>query len=159
MAVEGSCSERTHSAECDLNKKASRLCGGDVSDSGCYGDLKKSVGLEHECKQWQMAAAVDQRSGHSYRGWVRVPWRTRATWEIHWERMLLRSWLTFGWLHIWGQNTNSWFKNGFSLTAAHLKVWSNILWQDSALLTFRPSGSQRFISTWCSFDLRWERTF
>lgn len=33
-------------------------------------------------------------------GWVRVPCRTRAVWEIHWERMLLRSWLTLGWLQI-----------------------------------------------------------
>lgn len=38
----------------------------------------------------------------SYRGCVREPWSTSAVWEMHWERMELRSWLTAGWLHICG---------------------------------------------------------
>lgn len=103
--------------------KRHRVCVG-ASDSGCYGDLKKSEGTERNAnREREMAAAVEARGGHSYRGWVRVPWRTRATWEMHWERMLLRSWLTFGWLHIWGQNTNRQF-NSSNKVRGVLLTWA-----------------------------------
>jgi len=36
-------------------------------------------------------------------GCVRAPWSTSAAWEMHWERMLLSSWLTAGWLQIWNR--------------------------------------------------------
>lgn len=44
--------------------------------------------------------------GFSYLGWVSEPCSTNAVWDMHCERMLLRSWLTAGWLHIWKEKTN-----------------------------------------------------
>lgn len=76
--------------------------------SSCYGDsdceLKKRNRMYKKIMTDEAQKIVTVCCWLAYRGCVRVPWRTRATWEIHWERMLLRSWLTFGWLHIWGGN-------------------------------------------------------
>lgn len=41
-----------------------------------------------------------------YLGCVSAPCSTKAAWEIHWDRMLLSSWLAGGWLHIWNKTDN-----------------------------------------------------
>lgn len=89
----------------------------------------------------------------SYRGWVRVPCRTRATLEIHWERMLLRSWLTFGWLHIWekkGQDKErgKMVRGAIKMSAVNFTealsrlLNHSVLWRAKPSLIGRPSGLQ-----------------
>lgn len=88
--------------------------------NGCYGDLTWK-GTEHNTNI-MTDKTVTVCVWLSYRGWVRVPCSTRATWEIHWERMLLRSWLTFGWLHIWERNGQE--RRGGTMLRGGTKMYS-----------------------------------
>lgn len=130
--------------------------------SSCYGDpgrkrnkMHTNIMTDQILKNKPKIVALSVML--AYRGWVRVPCRTRATWKIHWERMLLRSWLTFGWLHIWDWNRKErkegkWLKRCDRIACCQFHAESLQTWMNHSVLG-RAKASTYFQTDWPAASL------